>query len=273
MPTSIRVGEDLEPALSPPDADPDAAPGTWVRRGDLPATPLAVVPGARHARWEAWSRRRRQAWEWRRLRHLCGDRIGLAVDLGCGYGDWSTRLTALASRVLAVDVASGFVTEAARRLAATGHGAWQTECADVRTFDNYRGADLIVLGGVLTYLDDADALEVLARARDRLASGGLVQQRDWCAVNLGRSHHHTAAGQFRAHRRPAEYRALAARAGLRVIEERSSSALHAEQLTFDTLGLHREAMTRALAPLAHMVGRLATAWATRATVAFFLRRA
>lgn len=259
------------PILEHRELPPAAA--TWVERGALPPTPLAVVPGSRHAGWERWSRRQRHAWEWRRVRALAGSRLGLTVDLGCGFGDWVTRLAAISERVVAVDLAPGFVTEASRRLEASGHRDWRAHCQDVRTFTAYDRADLVVLGGVLTYLDDDDALDVLSRVRERLARGGLVQQRDWCAVNLGRSHHHVVDGQFRAHRRPAAYRELARRAGLIVVEERASSSLHAEQLLFQTLGLRREGPTRLLAPLGCALGRVAIAWAARATVAFFLRRA
>ena len=257
-----------------PTSDTSPVPrADWLHRGDLATPTLAVVPGSRHAAWETFTRRQRQAWEWRRLRRHIAARPGLVVDLGCGFGDWAARLTTIAARVVAVDVSPGFVAQTRQRLAATGHRDWHVEHADVRRFTDYHGADLVVLGGVLTYLDDDDALELLARVRDRLAPAGVVQQRDWCAVHLGRPSREVVDGQFRAHRRPSAYVDLARRAGLHVIEQRSAAGQHAEQLTYQTLGLRHDGLTAALAPLARAVAGAGSLWARRGSVAFFLRRA
>ncbi len=269
--THFQARENAPPTSAPRPAEPDT--DEWVRRGEMVATPLAVLPGARSERWERWARAQRHDWEWRRLARYLPARPSLAVDLGCGYGDWTARLTTIARQLIAVDMAPGFVAETTRRLRTSGHTDWTVSCGDVRRFVDYANADLVVLGGILTYLDDVEATELLTRVRERLSPDGIVQQRDWCAVNLGRAHHHWAHGQFRAHRRAADYHVLAQRAGLVVIEERHSSSLHAEQLVHRTLGMRHEGATGVMAPLARAVGRVATAWARRATVAFFLRRA
>lgn len=236
----------------------------WTRRGALAKTPAAVNPGGHDGWWMRWSRDQLQTWGMRRVRRYTGGQVGLAVDLGCGYGDWTTRLCAVASRVIAVDVAPGFVAETRARLAATGHASWRVACADVRTFHDYAGADLVHLGGVLTYLDGGDALDVLASVRARLAPGGVLHQRDWCAIGLGRPSHQERDGIASVHRSPAQYVDLARRAGLRLIEQRRSAGIYGEEL-----GL-RLRIGRWLPSLAW---RIATAHWRRGSVSFFFRRA
>ncbi len=228
----------------------------WIDRGALAPTASAVCPGSSDSWWLRFQRRQLQAWGWRRVMQHTGGRVELAVDLGCGYGDWAERLATIARRIVAVDVSPGFVAQTRARLA--HHPDAHVACHDVRTFGDYDRAELVHLGGVLTYVEDAAAAEVLARVRDRLTPHGIVHTRDWCAINLGRTSRQHRNGIDSVHRTPAQYVALARAAGLRVIEVRRMASILGEQL----------------APwLPSGLFRLATSFATRGSVSFLFARA
>lgn len=233
----------------------------WIQRGELAATPSAVCPGTSAGWWLRWSRAQLHAWGWRRVLAHTGGEIDLAVDLGCGYGDWTARLASIARRVIAVDLSPGFVAQTRARLA--GHADARVEHADVRHFVDYRDATVVHLGGVLTYVEDRDALEVLTLARHRLAPRGLLHTRDWCAINLGRPSRQHRAGIDSFHRTPAQYERLARRAGLRILEVRRSASIYGEQL----------APHPALRWLPSFLWRLGTSYWTRGSVSFLFARA
>lgn len=228
----------------------------WIDRGALVPTASTVCPGSTDSWWLRFQRRQLQAWGWRRmLQHTRGP-VELAVDLGCGYGDWAERLATIARRIVAVDVSPGFVAQTRARLAA--YPAAHVACHDIRTFADYDGAGIVHLGGVLTYVDDADAAEVLSKARERLTRHGIVHTRDWCAINLGRASRQHRNGIDSVHRTPAQYVALARAAGLRVLEVRRAASILGEQL---------------VPWLPSVVFRVATSYATRGSVSFLFARA
>jgi len=199
----------------------------WIDRGAMAKTQTAVSPTGSDSKWNRWTRQALQAWTIRRARALGGDRMARVADLGCGFGDWTAKLAELADEIIACDVSPGFVAEAQARLA--GHPAAHVHVADVRTFDDYADCNLIYLGGVMTYLGDEDSLALLKKVRTRLAPGGVLLGRDWCAIGLGRQEIRTAPW-FSMHRRPERYAELARQAGYEIIEVTPSPYIYGEQL-------------------------------------------
>jgi SAM-dependent methyltransferase len=243
----------------------------WIARGRLPMGPSAVTPGKPDTPYQRWKRRCLQEWTVRRVRRHLGGRFARAVDLGCGYGDWTVLFAVMADEIVACDVSPGFVAEAERRLRAAGHPAASVVCADVRSFDAFEETDFIYLGAVLMYLDDADCLAVLRRVRERIRGGGLLVSRDWCAINAGRPSLQTG-DWFSVHRRPRRYEEFVRAAGFRVVERAASPAIYGEHMAHVLSG-RRERLTRVLRGPARLCWRAATLGWTRASVSFVMRPA
>jgi len=204
--------------------DANRARSYWIERAETTRGALAVLPSGRHARYHTWTQRLLERWVVSRLDRTRYRRV---VDLGCGRGEWAALLAGRADEVYACDIAPAFVAETRERLIASGHPAWRVECADIRSCRLPRAIDLAYVGGVLTYLSDLSALHTLQRVRHALVAGGSVIVRDYCTFNLGlRSVNHGSG--YSVHREPAEIIELAAAAGLRCVEARSSPSIYAE---------------------------------------------
>jgi len=127
--------------------------------------------------WVRQTVRLYQHWLWRSLEEL-RMRPRLAVDLGCGNGDWTIELARRVERLVAVDFAQGFLDAVERRIAAAGLASSVTfTLSDAAAFEFPVGCDLIVLGAVVQYLDDDEVAAVVQRAQRALAPGGLVYLR------------------------------------------------------------------------------------------------
>lgn len=101
-----------------------------------------------------------------------------SVDLGCGNGQWTELLASLSDRVAASDLSPGFVEACRQRCDASGVGARVTvECADASTAHLPRPVDLVVIGGVVQYMGDAEVVELLARLRKALEPKGILYLR------------------------------------------------------------------------------------------------
>ncbi len=227
----------------------DRARAYWTRAGEGPLVATAVAPGNRVVAWEALQRWLMQRWSVRQIRRVIPSRrLRRVVDLGCGYGDLTERLAALADDVEAVDYSPGFARAAAARLGA--HPSARVWCCDVRDFDDWRDPDLVSIGGVLMYLRDADAEEVLRRAAAELAPRGLLLHREFVAVHDGDEWREGEL--YGSYRRPASrYRMWARDAGLELLCERHSAAIFAAQAVYESLGLRLELWSRLLeAPVA-----------------------
>ncbi len=256
------------------DRDPESggaldACDFWIARGDG-TTVSAVCPGSDDTWYARWRRECLQDWTLARMRRHLGARCRRAVDLGCGYGDWTVQLAALAHEVIACDVSPGFVEQTRARLRVAGHTAAQVTVADVRRFDDYRDADLICLGAVLMYLEDEDCRRLLRRVRERIAGDGLFVSRDWCALRLGR------AGAklnpwFSVHRRARNYREMIEQAGFRVIESATSPAVYGELVAARLLARGRDQLIRWLRWPAALPWYVASLAWTRGSVTFVMR--
>lgn len=241
----------------------------WIERGNASAvTGLSVTPNATSAASVAWARARLQNWTLERLlRH--GANFDHFVDLGCGFGDFTAVLGREARQITACDVSPDFVAATKQRLIAIGQANARVSACDVREFLDYQDATCIYLGGVLTYLDDADVARVLRQAHERLAPGGLVGARDWCAMGLGREQTYNQPW-FSVHRRPESYVRMFREAGFELLEEASSLVIYAEQVPREML--HSQRAARVTAFLPRLLAQTANYLVTRGSVTFILRR-
>src|SRR5262245_61951631 len=187
----------------------------WIQRARSLDPVTAVHPDSRWIAYDAWTRRMIQRWTFGRLRALA-PRYRRCIDLGCGFGDWTEQLAAMSDEIHACDLSPDFAATTQRRLAR--HRAAHIACADVRTFPLPRDADLIYVGAVLMYLRDIDVRAMLRRIGDAARPGAVIVIRDFCAFNLGKRATNRTATSFDVHRRPAELRAMAERAGLSCVE-------------------------------------------------------
>ena len=227
----------------------------WIDHARAHDGSRAVHPRSRWHRYHDWTRRMLQDWTLARMRAVA-PRFRRCADLGCGIGDWSERFAEISDEVHACDVSPHFVARTQRRVPAA-----IVECADLRAYRLPRQLDLVYVGAVLLYLDDADILDLFRRIRGATVPGALVIVRDYCVFNLGRRTINFDAEFYSVHRRARELRELAAVAGLSCVEQRASPSIYGEVMA------HR-------VPLAQWpfraLWRVATAGWTRASVTLVL---
>lgn len=202
----------------------------WQQRSAGAADPRSVtldraIPSVL-SRWEV---RLYQDWFSRELlRHR--SRIGLAVDLGCGNGQWTEVLARLSDRLVAFDFSPGFVAACRARLERAGLGArTEVSCADVATAPLPRGADLVVAGAVTQYLGDAEASELVARVASALAPGGIFYLRTTVSRRARTITRLTEA--FQGIYRPAAwYEQVLSRSGLRILRRATATEFVPDEL-------------------------------------------
>lgn len=199
----------------------------WTERARTVPAALAVHPQESWKRYHAWARKMLQEWTLKRVRAV-KPRFRRALDLGCGYGDWTALFAPLCDEIHACDVAPEFAAQAFLRLAQ--HRAAYVSCDDIRTYEVPKQLDLIYVGAVLLYLEDSEALEVLRRLREAAAPGALLMIRDYCTFNFGRP----TRLERSTHREPERLRDLAQFAGFQFEEMRSSPSIYGEQMAGNT---------------------------------------
>lgn len=164
---------------------------------------------------------------------------GLAVDVGCGDGHWTELLAQMFGRVMASDLAEGFVVAARQRLDAAGLSTHATIVrSDAAHAPIPSGADTIVVGGVMEYLGDYEIDDVLARARAALSPGGAIYVRGAVARSDTRSSRLTPA--FQAIYRPSGwYDVRFTSAGLRIVHSATASDVIGSELARRSANLLR----------------------------------
>ncbi len=133
------------------------------------------------------------------------------LDVGCGAGAWTELFAQRYGRVVGVDASVGMLAAARRRLA--GHANVELVWGDAMTVALDGEFHGVVVGGLLMYLDRADAVALLVRLR-RLAPKSRIILRE----SGIRSGVEVQTGTYQVvYRSVQEYEAVAAEAGLRVV--------------------------------------------------------
>jgi SAM-dependent methyltransferase len=145
------------------------------------------------------------------------------LDVGCGAGAWTALFAQRYARVVGVDASTGMLDTARQRLAGQGNVELvQGDALTVTLDGEFQG---VLLGGLLMYLDRADAVTLLVRL-GRLAPNGRIILRE----SGIRSGVEVQTGSYQVvYRSLREYEAVAAEAGLRVVAvERNRGYAHME---------------------------------------------
>jgi SAM-dependent methyltransferase len=196
----------------------------WIRHGKSATGVTAVEPYIRWHGYHARSRRALQRWTLDRLR-ADRPRYRIGVDLGCGNGEWTELIAPLCDELHACDVSPDFVARTRSRTA--WHRACSAEVSDIREFPIPNGADLVYVGAAFMYLQDRDVADVLRRIVAHAAPNAHVVIRDYCTYNLGLRTEYPSRGHS-IHRPATHLLELAAEAGLRCDELRSSFSIYGE---------------------------------------------
>lgn len=145
------------------------------------------------------------------------------LDVGCGAGAWTQLFARRYGRVVGVDASAGMLAAARRRLAGQDnvelvHGDALTVALD----GEFQG---VLLGGLLMYLDRADAVALLLRLAQLAPRGRIILRESGVRTGV-----EVQTGTYQvAYRSPQEYEAMAAEAGLRVVAvERNRGYAHME---------------------------------------------
>jgi ubiquinone/menaquinone biosynthesis C-methylase UbiE len=145
------------------------------------------------------------------------------LDVGCGAGAWTELFARRYGRIVGVDASAHMLAAARRRLAAHEHVELvQGDALTVALEGEFQG---VLVGGVLMYLDRADAVALLVRL-GRLAPKGRIILRE-SGVRAGVEVQTDAYPVV--YRCLQEYQAMAGEAGLRVVSiERNRGYAHME---------------------------------------------
>jgi SAM-dependent methyltransferase len=161
------------------------------------------------------------------------------LDIGCGAGAWTALFAEQYARVVGVDASAGMLAAARRRLA--GHGNVELVHGDALDAPLEGEFDGVLVGGLLMYLDRADAGALLKRLSQVAPNGRIILResgvRSGVEVRTG--------GYQVVYRSAQEYRAIADDAGLHVVSvERNKGYAHME------IAITLTEMLRRMPPLA-----------------------
>ena len=145
------------------------------------------------------------------------------LDVGCGAGAWTELFAQRYARVVGVDASVGMLDAARRRLA--GQGNVELVWGDARTVNLDGEFQGVLLGGLLMYLDRADAIDLLVRLNQLAPRGQIVLRESGIRNGV-----EVKAGPYQVvYRSVQEYESMAAEAGLRVVAvERNRGYAHME---------------------------------------------
>ncbi len=161
------------------------------------------------------------------------------LDIGCGAGAWTALFAQQYARVVGVDSSAGMLAAAQRRLA--GYDNVELVHGDALSAPLKGEFDGVLLGGLLMYLDRADAQALLKRLSQLAPNGRIILRESGV-----RSGVEIRTGEYQVvYRSVEEYRAIADDAGLRVVSvERNTGYAHME------IALTLTELLRRLPPLA-----------------------
>src|SRR5680860_1452399 len=133
------------------------------------------------------------------------------LDVGCGAGAWTELFAQRYGRVVGVDASVGMLAAAGRRLAGQGNVELvRGDALTVALDGEFQG---VLVGGLLMYLDRADAVALLVRLGELAPRGRIILRES--GIRSGVEVH---TGPYTVvYRSVQEYRAVAAEAGLHVV--------------------------------------------------------
>jgi SAM-dependent methyltransferase len=145
------------------------------------------------------------------------------LDIGCGAGAWTAFFAQQFGRVVGVDASAGMLAAAGRRLAE--HDNVELVHGDAVTAPLQGEFDGVLVGGLLMYLDRADAGLLLKRLGELAPTGRIILRESGV-----RSGVEVKTGEYQVvYRSEQEYREIAEDAGLRVVSiERNKGYAHME---------------------------------------------
>jgi len=161
------------------------------------------------------------------------------LDVGCGAGAWTELFAQRYGRVVGVDASVSMLAAARRRLA--GHGNVELLQGDALTVPLDGEFQGVLLGGLLMYLDRADAVALLIRLGQLAPKGRIILRESGIRAGV-----EVTTGTYQVvYRSLQEYEAMAAEAALRVVAvERNRGYAHME------IAVALVNFTRRLPPLA-----------------------
>lgn len=105
-------------------------------------------------------------------------RRGKCLDVGCGTGVWLEQLVRRFARADGIDLSAEMVASARARLAAAGTSRATVEQRGVGELAPDAQYDLVFVGGLLMYVEDAELDAVVARLAGAVAPGGVIILRE-----------------------------------------------------------------------------------------------
>jgi SAM-dependent methyltransferase len=193
---------------------------------------------------------------------------GRVLDLGCGIGHWAEHFAARFTEVVAVEGSSTFFDSLKKRAAAKRN--LEAVHANVMDYTPTGSFEVIFLGGLLMYLNEADVIALLQRLAPLLNRGGIIL----CRESTVREGSETRQGEYQAtYRSKQVYSELFNGCDLTVDRSEMNVPYVLLQMGCEIMKVWKAgipAALRTLTPAGHLVYaalRLANPWITRVPTA------
>lgn len=155
------------------------------------------------------------------------------LDVGCGAGAWTTVFARRFAKVIGVEASESMASAARERTKELANV--EIVQADARAPLPSGTFQLVFLGGLCMYLEDADAIDLLKRIRSQMSDNGVVILRESTTGNR-----FAASGDYGAlYRTVNDYQVLFAQAGLPSIETRRNWGYTAMEIAIELTNLRR----------------------------------
>jgi trans-aconitate methyltransferase len=156
------------------------------------------------------------------------------LDLGCGAGAWTERFAERFGGVVAIEQSAAMLTAARTRLASRSNVELLNQ--DVRDPLPSGPFDLVFVGGLCTYLSDADTIALLRAVAERLSVRGRVVLRESTIA----SGSERTEGEYRAIYRSVDvYRTLFRDAGMSRVDVRRNYAYTYMEIAAELVEMRR----------------------------------
>ena len=189
---------------------------------------------------------------------------GAALDLGSGIGFWAEEFAARFSHVVAVE-ASATLFHALRERSAP-HANIRPVHGNVLAFEPDCPFDLIFLGGLLMYLNEADVIALLRRLVPFLKPGGMIL----CRESTVRGETQARHGDYQVvYRSVPDYRRVFRQCGLSLRHLERNEAYMLVQLGCETVQMWKDRvpgrlqLLRGVGHMTYFLLRLGNPWITR----------